>query len=200
METKPLLVVGVVADTHVPDRVDRMHPALISTLKAAGVQRILHAGDISVPSVLDELGKIAPVTAVRGNRDWAFHGSLAMAEKMELAGVKVALMHGHGSLGRYLSDKVTYWTMGYRFERYQVWLARMAPDAQVIIFGHTHRMVNRQVGKTLYFNPGSACVSDVHGTLPTIGFLRIFAGQRVEAEIIELPGYCLEKGHWVARI
>ena len=199
VETKPLLVVGVVTDTHVPDRADALHPAVIPTLKGAGVQRILHAGDVSISSVLDELSTVAPVTAVRGNRDWAFHGSLDLVENLELAGVKLMLTHGHGGLSHYLLDKALYWTRGYRFEHYQSWLAAMAQDAQVIVFGHTHRAVNRQVGGTLYFNPGSACVQDVRDLPPTVGILRIFPDQRVVAEIVELDGYRLEKGHWVAK-
>ncbi len=79
-DEQSVIRVGVVADTHVPDRAIDIHPALIPQLKAAGVQRILHAGDVCAPSVLEQLGEIGPVTAVRGNRDWLFgNRSLSMS-------------------------------------------------------------------------------------------------------------------------
>ena len=62
---------GVVADTHIPDRVRSLHPDLLPGLKAANAEVILHAGDICSPVVLAELSQVAPVVAVRGNRDWA---------------------------------------------------------------------------------------------------------------------------------
>jgi hypothetical protein len=100
----PLLTVGVVADTHIPDRVGTLHPELIPTLKAAGVGHILHAGDICVPGVLDELSQVAPVTAARGNRDILL-SSLPLVQNITLEGVEIALMHGHGGLWFYLWDK-----------------------------------------------------------------------------------------------
>lgn len=66
------LTVGVVADTHIPDKARWLHPALIPALQRAGVQTILHCGDISAPRVVAMLEQVAPVVAVRGNRDWAF--------------------------------------------------------------------------------------------------------------------------------
>ncbi|MFZ3078594.1 MAG: metallophosphoesterase family protein, partial [Bellilinea sp.] len=70
---------GVVADTHIPDRVRSLHPDLLPGLSAAKVEAILHAGDICSPAVLAVLSQVAPVVAVRGNRDWAFAGTLPWA-------------------------------------------------------------------------------------------------------------------------
>jgi putative phosphoesterase len=67
-----LITLGVIADTHIPDRARSLDPQLLSIFDAAQVKAILHAGDVCVPRILDELGEIAPVHAVRGNRDlWA---------------------------------------------------------------------------------------------------------------------------------
>jgi predicted phosphodiesterase len=64
------IVIGVVADTHVPDRVNALHPDLLQELATREVDYIFHAGDCSTSCVLDELRAIAPVFAVAGNRDW----------------------------------------------------------------------------------------------------------------------------------
>ncbi len=61
---------GVVADTHVPDKAKTLNPQVLAILRQAEVSAILHAGDISSPGVLTALGEIAPVYAVLGNRDW----------------------------------------------------------------------------------------------------------------------------------
>ena len=65
-----MITLGVVADTHVPDRARQINPDLLRVLRQAQVQAILHAGDVCSQVVLDQLGQIAPVYAVRGNRDW----------------------------------------------------------------------------------------------------------------------------------
>src|SRR5512140_1331262 len=105
MPDNPVFVAGVVADTHIPDRAPGMHPQVSTALRQAGVSLILHAGDICTPRGLDELRKIAPVEAVRGNRDWSFIPALPLVRRLELGGVVVALMHGHGGFLNYLRDK-----------------------------------------------------------------------------------------------
>jgi putative phosphoesterase len=64
-----MTTLGVLADTHIPDRVPTLNPRVIQVFRQAQVSAILHAGDVSVPQVLAELEKIAQVYAVRGNRD-----------------------------------------------------------------------------------------------------------------------------------
>lgn len=197
MPAAPLLI-GVVSDTHVPDRVNALHPALIPALQAAGVNLILHAGDICSPAVLDTLARVAPVRAVCGNRDLALAAQVPQFEHFDFQGVSTVLMHGHGSWKQYFLDKLHYILEGgYSAARYEGLALRLAPDARLIIFGHTHRAVNRMVGHQQLFNPGSAACPPPDGRPPTFGLLRISAGT-VVAEIIPLQGAHRVGRRWVA--
>jgi putative phosphoesterase len=183
---------GVVADTHIPDRARWLHPALIPALRAAKVRAILHCGDICTPRVMAALEQVAPVIGVRGNRDWAFASSLPWERRLEYAGVPLALVHGHGTWGRYLWDKVQYIFRGYEFRRYQETWSKIE-GAQVIVFGHTHRAENHWQDGRLWFNPGPAC-GRLH---PSIGLLHFCAPGQVQGEIVPLRGMRLKRGIWI---
>ena len=123
---------GVISDTH--NFLDPRVPNLL-----AGVEHILHAGDIGLPRLIWELEQIAPVTAVGGNTDDpGFHYRLT--ETVELAGRKFLVHHvvNPHSLNDGLAARV----------------ARELPDA--VVFGHTHKPFCELIGGTLYFNPGYA--------------------------------------------
>lgn len=183
----PILSVGVVSDTHIPDRAAILPPNLLDSLRACKVDLILHAGDICTSVVLDQLGAVAPVIAVRGNRDWAFRDRLPWMRMLLLADVPVGLIHGHGNLGDYLWDKVQYIFTGYRLERYARLARRYAPQAKVIVFGHTHRAVNVIIDEVLFFNPGSANLPPPEQECePGFGILRFYSGQRVTGELTRL--------------
>lgn len=196
--TELALTIGVLADTHVPDRALGLHPRILETFRARQVDQILHAGDICSPDVLEELAQVAPVTAVRGNRDWLFMQSLPLVQMLMLAGVPTALLHGHGSTRHYLWDKALYMVEGYRFERYQKLIRQTAPDAKLIVFGHTHRPLVKNENGVLYFNPGSACNAFRDQDAATIGVLRIFADGSIQGEILALSGYILNNRQWQA--
>jgi putative phosphoesterase len=124
--------IAVIADTH--NYLDPRIPHLF-----AGVDHILHGGDIGQPAILLQLEQIAPVTAVLGNTDDpGFHYRLA--EAVELAGRKFLVQHIVNP--RSLADPL------------QARLAREHPD--VVVFGHTHKPFCETVGGTLFFNPGYA--------------------------------------------
>jgi len=195
LDEQPLATLGLLSDTHIPDRARELHPEVLPALRRAGVDRILHAGDICSPAVLRELEQIAPVTAVRGNRDWLLRGQLGWTELIEVGGVPIALQHGHGSWWDYLWDKWQHIVFGYRLESYLKVLVRPHPEARVIVFGHTHRATNLQLDGRLLFNPGSAGV-DLPEAEPSIGVLRIYPGQKVVGEIIPLRGARLRRGRW----
>ena len=192
----PLITVGVISDTHIPDRVDRVNPDILIGLQAAGVSRIFHAGDISMPQVLAELSKIAPVDAVRGNRDLVFGNSLPMVKVVELAGVRVAIMHGHGGWKNYFIDKLVYFQHGYILDRYLPVLLNTVPDAAVVIFGHTHYPENLQFSGRLVFNPGSASTSISRRLSPSYGLIRIYGSGKVEGEIISVKNYQIKNRRW----
>ncbi len=194
--TAARLTVGVIADTHIPDRVTALHPLILPTLRAAGVSHILHAGDICAPEVLDVLREVASVTAVRGNRDF-LAGPLRMVEEIEMDGVRLALLHGHGGLVPYLLDKVQFFRDGYRLERYLDRLIQTANTASVVVFGHTHHAeILCRAGKLL-FNPGSASFGAKPGFPPTIGLLRFFNSGKVTADIVPMKGYIVKNRKWI---
>lgn len=180
-----LLTIGVVADTHIPDRRQDLHPKLIQVLQSAGVSTILHAGDISDPQVLDELGKIAPVKAVMGNRDWRIK-DLPAVIKMDPAGVPLVLIHGHGGWLGYIRSKVEYLNNGYHFDFYQKQFKRKYPKVKVLVFGHTHHIENQVVEGCLYFNPGAAYGCLENNQQAHVGLLYFYPGGQVEGKVINL--------------
>ena len=146
--------IGVVADTHCPEFIDRLPEPLFKALE--GVQVILHAGDVNGASTLEALTGIAPVEAVRGDHD---HGldSLPAAREITLGGKRVVLVHGQRS--RWIEEPQTLlWTLSLGYFRPHAGLPRSLrrrfPDADVIVFGHTHRAHIGRVDGALLFNPG----------------------------------------------
>jgi putative phosphoesterase len=190
------LTIGVVSDTHIPDRVIELHPDLIPGLQQAGVEMIFHAGDISTQKTLDQLSRVAPVEAVRGNRDIFTPRNIPFERRLDLNGVPVLLTHGHGSLTHYLWDKGIYAVKGYVFERYQQYLTTVAKQARVVVFGHTHRPANRLIDGTLFFNPGSAG-PNYDNSQPSYGLLRIGKDGEVRGEIIMLANYPVVGRRWI---
>lgn len=190
------VTIGILADTHIPDRVVRLHPEILPAFDAAGVTRILHAGDISTSQVLSDLAQVAPVTAVRGNRDF-FAGRLPLVEHLDLGGVRAALMHGHGGLVFYLKDKLQFTLSGYRLERYLDLLVTKAGDAQIVIFGHTHHSVITSHKGKLIINPGSATFSPIRFDPPSIILLNVSATREVRSEIVHLRGWTIRDRDWV---
>ena len=192
------VLVGVVSDTHVPDRADRLHGALLNTLKNRNVDIILHAGDICSPSVLEQLETIAPVLAVRGNRDLYFINSLPMERIMCLAGHQVGLVHGHGPWHHYFFNKVKLLLTGYKLNIFLPVILHSAPGADVIIFGHTHRPINVWYNQyQLLFNPGSCSSVLVRFQSPSIGILKLEKNKKAVGEILELKGELLKNRRWV---
>lgn len=147
-------LVGVVADTHCPEFLDRLPDRLFEAL--SGVQLILHAGDINEASTLDALARIAPVHAVRGDHDHKLD-SLPLTREITVEGQRIVIVHGHRS--RWIEEPQTLlWTLTLGFFRPHRGLARSLrrrfPDADVIVFGHTHRALVEKIDGALLFNPG----------------------------------------------
>jgi putative phosphoesterase len=126
------MLVGLISDTH--NFFDPRIPQLF-----AGVEHILHAGDIGLPRILLELEQIAPVTAVSGNTDDPGL-NYRPTEVVQLAGRKFLLHHIVNP--RSLDDAL------------RARIARERPD--VVLFGHTHKPFNETVDGTLFLNPGYA--------------------------------------------
>jgi len=123
--------IGVISDTH-----NYLDPKVLELF--AGVDHILHAGDIGNATIISELEEIAPVTAVYGNTDMGL--PFKETEVIELGTRKFLIHH-----------IVNPHAPG---ERVKERIARAQP--QVVVFGHTHRTFFETIGGVLYFNPGSA--------------------------------------------
>lgn len=123
--------IGLISDTH-----GLVRPAVHTAL--AGVELILHAGDVGGEEILEELALIAPVRAVRGNTDPPDAPGLADALDLTLGGLRVHVSHGH------------------EVRRPTPAVLASAYAANVIVYGHTHRQLIERVGGTLVVNPGAA--------------------------------------------
>ena len=150
-----LTLIGVISDTH-----GLVRPQVIEAL--AGVEMILHAGDIGKQEVLDTLQQIAPVVAVRGNNDkgeWA--ESIPEWEVVEIGNVSIYMLHDVKEID-----------------------ISPAGSFQVVVSGHSHKPSVEERRGVLYVNPGS--VGPRRFTLPvSLAHLRV-NGKKVEANIVEL--------------
>jgi len=147
--------VGVVADTHYPEFLERLPARLFDVLR--GVDLILHAGDVGGEEALAELRQIAPIEAVRGDHDRSL-ATLPVMREVIVEGKKIVIVHGNRSA--WLEEPQTFlWTitLGY-YEPHRGLprtLRRRFPEADIIVFGHTHRPYVDTGGRTLVFNPGA---------------------------------------------
>ena len=180
-----MITLGVLADTHVPDRARRLEPKVLSIFQDAGVQAILHAGDVSAPLVLKQLAQVAPVYAVRGNRDIFMLRDLPLERVETWHGVVVGLTHGHGRWRHYLVDRFHFALHGYYHERLIPRLVGSFPDADVIVFGHGHLPLNEMRAGRLLFNPGSPHFPG-NGYSPSVGLLHISCTGEVLGELVDV--------------
>jgi uncharacterized protein len=158
--------VVVLSDTHAPRRWKSCPPEVAEHLRHADV--ILHAGDVCVASVLDELAQYAPVTAVRGNNDGPDVAEWGAPETVELdlAGLRVAMIHDSGQAAG-------------RTAR----MRRRFPDADLVVFGHSHIPMDVTGDGVRVFNPGSPTDRrrQPHGT---VGLLDVEDGGLRAARIV----------------
>ena len=131
MEGSGIRSIGLVSDTH-----GLVRPQLHDVL--AGVELILHAGDVGGDDVLDELAMIAPVEAVYGNTDPPGSPRLAQSIVRVLDGVRIHVSHGH-ELGSPTPARLL-----------------AAYPADVLVYGHTHRPLVMRADRRLVVNPGAA--------------------------------------------
>lgn len=151
--------VGLISDTHGLVRAS-VHEAL------AGVSQILHAGDVGGADILAELGTIAPIRAVYGNTDAPGQPSLTQRLAIEIGGVRIHVSHGH-ELGSPTPERLlaTY-------------------DADVIVYGHTHRQLVTRADGRLVVNPGAAGARRFN-LQPSVAILTIVDGA-ADVELLPL--------------
>jgi putative phosphoesterase len=181
-----MTTLGVLADTHIPDREPQLNPRILEIFQLAKVDVILHAGDVSTSGVLDELKQVAPVYAVQGNRDIVYLRQLPLRIEMDFEGVSIGMAHGHGTFSRYMVDKIHRAVSGRKVGRYLLRLLQAFPAVDVIVFGHLHVPCNFRLKGKLFFNPGSTSYPWPRGDPATLGLLHIDGNAGVEGEIISL--------------
>jgi hypothetical protein len=155
-EDKNHFTLGIISDTH-----GLLRDEAVDALQDCDL--ILHAGDIGAPSVIDDLGAIANVVAVRGNMDRdEIAGKFPLTETIQLKEVLLYLIHDIGRLD--LDPGVS--------------------GIQAVIFGHSHEPVIHKQDGILYLNPGSA--GPRRFKLP-VSVARLYVkGKKLDAELITL--------------
>ena len=159
--------IGLISDTHIP-HFKRLPGAIWQHF--TNVDLIIHAGDISILSVLSELETIAPVVAVQGN--------VEQEEVVSKLPIKREVVVGHCRIGIvHILGEAAHYARTARHE---------FPNARVVVFGHSHNPYNQEHAGQLLFNPGSATDRRRQPTY-TIGLLHIDdEALSVEGEIIKL--------------
>ncbi len=161
MNSPPASVrLGLISDTH-----GLLRPSVFQRFE--GVLRILHAGDVGSEYVLTELEAIAPVTAVYGNTDgWELRRRLPEIARIEEAGRQLVVLHGHVP-GSPTPQK----------------LAAAHPEADIVVYGHTHQARIERIGRTLVVNPGAAGPARFRHK-PSVAVLTLAEGEQVD--VLEL--------------
>lgn len=159
----------MLSDTHSPRRWKGCPPAVAEHLERADL--ILHGGDVCTVDVLQFLSGCAPVHAVMGNNDLPEIAEWGAPETLELDldGLRVGMIHDSGpATGRVRR------------------MRRRFPDADLVVYGHSHIPMDLTEDGLRVFNPGSPTDRrrQPHGTL---GVLDITDGRLIDAKIIELP-------------
>jgi putative phosphoesterase len=152
-------LIGLISDTH-----GLLRPGVHDALK--GVALILHAGDVGGSAILDELRLIAPVRAVLGNTDPLGDPEFSEEILMNLEDVSLHVSHGH-ECGSPTPARLA--------DRY---------DADVVVYGHTHRPLVTRLGGRLFVNPGAAGPKRFN-LAPSVARLTI-SGGNAEVEIVEI--------------
>jgi uncharacterized protein len=132
------LQIAVISDTHMPRGSRRLPEACVERLREADL--ILHGGDLVRLSVLREIESYGPVLAVHGNADDAeARAALPAAASVDTGGVTIGMVHDAGPAKGRLAR-----------------LRRRFPDADAIVFGHSHIPLHEQDADGFQiFNPGS---------------------------------------------
>ena len=158
--------IAVLADTHAPRRWKGCPPEVARRLRE--VDRVLHAGDVCRAGVLDELAAFAPVEVVLGNNDTPDVAAWGATETLtlDLDGLRVGMVHDAGPAAG-------------RARR----LRRRFPDADLVVFGHSHIPLDLTAEGLRIFNPGSP-TDRRRQPVGTMGLLEIAGGRLVQARIV----------------
>lgn len=167
------MLIGLISDTHIPQQVLSLPPQVSKAF--AGVDLILHAGDICAPSVLDELEQVAPVLAARGDDDFftRYDERLKEGHILSIHGFRLQLTHVLPA------PSVVDSRRGLNPIHY------IDEATDILVFGHTHKARVDPSETVLLVNPGSATLPNYVHTLGTVALLTIIPG-KAEAQIVQL--------------
>lgn len=171
--------IGLVSDTHGYFD-DQLEDVL------AGVDLILHAGDVGSVAILDRLELIAPTITVRGNVDTPPMG-LPLSLAMTIDGIGLEMVH----ILPASQEKLRQWG-GSPLTDVAIQAARrfwtsFRPETQIVVFGHTHQPYLDMLGPLLLINPGSA--GKKRFNLPRCCGVLETRRRRMEVKIVSLEGY-----------
>jgi hypothetical protein len=132
------MIIGVISDTHIPDRARDISEQLYGDLDKCDL--ILHAGDLVSMEFLEKLKKIKKVIAVSGNMDYPeVLKALPKKQVIECGKFRIGLIHGYGHPVKMLDN------LHRDFDQ----------EIDLLVFGHSHQPMNEVRDGILYFNPGS---------------------------------------------
>jgi putative phosphoesterase len=184
--------IGLISDTHILHEAKALPAQVKEVFK--GVDLILHAGDIYLSSVLDELEEIAPVLAARGDDDSSLVDR-RVEEKhvLNIEGFSLWLIHifpfyfsSHSLLSLlHRSSASSSQEPDEELEKAVNKLAENESIPDILVFGDTHKALSCRVQGFLFINPGSPTLPDYRQMLGTVGILAVSRG-KVEADIIQL--------------
>jgi putative phosphoesterase len=153
--------IGVVADTHVGEHLPALPPEVAEVLD--GVDLVLHAGDLTDRAVLDELGRIAPVVAVRGNHDdEAGIRGLPRDVVVRAGGARIGLTHGSRTKAVELpAAALSLVARRPCLMGFDAAMRRRFDGVDCVVVGHLHMPIHRVVGGALLFSPGAVYVPEL---------------------------------------
>ena len=155
-EDRKDFLIGIISDTH-----GRLNQATLNIFK--GVDRIIHAGDIGAPEILEVLEHTAPVIAVRGNMDGgSWINDLPDSRVVKVGKVLLYVLH----------------------DLYELDLDPQAGGFNAVISGHTHRTALKEQNGVLYLNPGSVSYPG-YTRRATVALLQI-KGKRLSTRFVEV--------------
>jgi len=166
--------IGLLSDTHIPVAEKELPLEVARAFR--GVDLVLHAGDIYDPSVLDDLERIAPVFAARGDDDYLSLPDERVKEKhvLKLEGKTLWVVH----------MRPYYITSSW-------WQSRVLTSQEdygipdIVVFGHEHRVIKERLDGILFVSPGSPTFLGYHPGLGTVGILDIDSGE-ADVRILQL--------------
>ena len=188
--SKSAVTIGVLSDTHLPYRMQRLPDEVLRLFQ--GVDLIVHAGDVDRIEYVKPLADIAPLHAVRGNlhfTDLSDGGrDLPVELRLTVAGRSLVVNHGGWpdfwtKASDWMVENLLQRSKDHLNRRIAARLAQRYPQADIIIFGHSHRPYRAWHDGTLLFNPGAVCPTP--GQTPSVGKLHLKA-DTIQAEVLSL--------------